>query len=618
MEKREGRFKQYITDTFVLNPPKCNYLNIDSLGNELIYIYKDQFNAIPCLFIQDTNQCSKFLICFHGNNEDILESEMFAIFFRDYINMNIFVVEYPGYSIYLSKKDPNIILSDSIIVYDWIKSKFGAKDENIYIYGRSIGSAPAIYLASQRNAKALFVVSGFSTLKNVGKGLYVGWAIEDIFKNIENIKQVKIPTLFIHGKKDKLIDYNNTLELYNKCPVKEKDYKFIEDMTHNEYDPIKHIFNNINTFLNEKVRDEKAIEKFYNLYDIKFNEIFNMPKNIKSWLNGLNFKLTNYEESENFKEFNDVNDIILLIDERLAIVYKKKIEICDLLLFNKYFTIKYENSDIIFVIQLKNGNLLVCDSNGDMKFYKLELTKSQFLFNCKLSINVLNFCKIIELNNKNLLSVYAGFYSLTEFKLNEKTNQYDQEFITCYKNITFNDIIELPGYQIALLSKNRNLLIFHDYNSKETKFQSILPQHNTEILQLYLYKSKLILLGENNIYIYDITTKNNRNYKFFEGSYQKLCGLIPGTAVYPTFLLSLNSEWLLIGNKNGNLFKCDYQEINETLVEVPKDSFLKVESYPIKKILLLPDKRFITLSSKKNLRLYQKIIKSNQQACNIF
>ena len=60
----------------------------------------------------------------------------------------------------------------------------------------------------------------------------------------------------------------------------------------------------------------------------------------------LNFNLNNYEESKNFKEFNDVNDTILLIDERLAI------QICDLLLFNKYFTIN-ENYVIIFVIQHK-------------------------------------------------------------------------------------------------------------------------------------------------------------------------------------------------------------------------------------------------------------------------
>jgi hypothetical protein len=36
--------------------------------------------------------------------------------------MNILIVEYPGYSIYAYEKpDPNIIFSDSLIVYDWIK-----------------------------------------------------------------------------------------------------------------------------------------------------------------------------------------------------------------------------------------------------------------------------------------------------------------------------------------------------------------------------------------------------------------------------------------------------------------------------------------------------------------
>ena len=50
-----------------------------------------------------------------------------------------------------------------------------------------------------------------------------------------------------------------------------------------------------------------------------------MPKNIKSWLDGLNFNLNNYEESKNFKEFNDVNDIILLIDERWQLGIKIKL-----------------------------------------------------------------------------------------------------------------------------------------------------------------------------------------------------------------------------------------------------------------------------------------------------
>lgn len=334
MENREGRIKQYITNTFVLKPPKCDYSKIESFKNEIIYIYKNQDNAIPCLFIQDLDQCSKFLIIFHGNNEDIFESEVLAIFFRDYLKMNILVVEYPGYSIYKSEKDPNLILSDSIVVYDWVKEKFNAEDENIYIYGRSIGSAPAIYLASKRNAKALFVVSGFSSLKNVGKSLYVGWAIEDIFKNIDLITQVKIPTLFIHGQQDKLINIENSKELFNKCGAEIKDKKWIDNMNHNEYDPIKDIFNNIKEFLTEKVKDEEAKEQFYNLYDKKFDDMFIMPKNIESYLDGINFQLNEYEEDQNFRfSQRQINDIILLKDERIAIVFEKEIEICDTLFF---------------------------------------------------------------------------------------------------------------------------------------------------------------------------------------------------------------------------------------------------------------------------------------------
>ena len=232
--------QKYVTETFVFNPPKFDFSKIDEFKNEIIYIKKNENESIPCLFIQDINQCNKFLIIFHGNNEHIFDLEIVAGLIREKLKMNVVIVEYPGYSIYISEKSPEMILKDSIIVYDYIKEKFKIKDEDIFIYGRSIGSAPSIYLASKRNhAKALFVVSGFSSLKKVGKELWVGWAIEDIFKNIENISNVTIPTFFIHGKNDGLIDYKQSYELYEKCPSKMKDIKIIEKMTHNNYPILK-------------------------------------------------------------------------------------------------------------------------------------------------------------------------------------------------------------------------------------------------------------------------------------------------------------------------------------------------------------------------------------------
>ena len=96
--------KKYVTETFVLNSPTFQFSNIDKFKNEIIYIKKDKENYIPCLFIQEFNQCNKFLIIFHGNNEDIFELEMAAGIFREELKMNVIVFEYPGYSIYFSKK----------------------------------------------------------------------------------------------------------------------------------------------------------------------------------------------------------------------------------------------------------------------------------------------------------------------------------------------------------------------------------------------------------------------------------------------------------------------------------------------------------------------------------
>ena len=48
--------------------------------------------------------------------------EHYGLDFHSYLNMNIVMVEYPGYFIITSKSYySNSIFSESLIVYDWIK-----------------------------------------------------------------------------------------------------------------------------------------------------------------------------------------------------------------------------------------------------------------------------------------------------------------------------------------------------------------------------------------------------------------------------------------------------------------------------------------------------------------
>jgi hypothetical protein len=153
-------------NSLVFPTPSFDYHMIKIYNDELIYIPSNDEKEnyyIPCLFLKNKiSQNSKnFVIFFHGNAEDIFLSREMASGLLEKINMNIIVVEYPGYSIYKGEPDADIILKNTLIVYDFVKKTFKLEDKNIFIFGRSIGTGPAVYLASVRKPNSLLLVSSF-------------------------------------------------------------------------------------------------------------------------------------------------------------------------------------------------------------------------------------------------------------------------------------------------------------------------------------------------------------------------------------------------------------------------------------------------------------------------
>lgn len=85
--------------------------------------------------------------------------------------MNVLIVEYPGYSIYSEEKSSDKVLKDTLYVFDYLTKILEVDPENIFVFGRSIGSAPGSYLSSERKFRGLILMSPFTTVKNVAKSL---------------------------------------------------------------------------------------------------------------------------------------------------------------------------------------------------------------------------------------------------------------------------------------------------------------------------------------------------------------------------------------------------------------------------------------------------------------
>ena len=607
--------KKYVTETFVLNPPKFEFSNIDKFKNEIIYIKKDKENYIPCLFIQELNQCNKFLIIFHGNNEDIFEMEMAAGIIREELKMNVIVVEYPGYSIYFSQRNPEIILEDTTIVYDFIKEKFNVNDEDIFIYGRSIGSAPSIYLASKRKAKALFVVSGFSTLKEVGKGLYVGWALEDIFKNIEYISKISIPILFIHGKKDSLINWEQSYQLLDKCKTRIKDIKIIDNMQHNKYDLIGDVLNKIKDFISIQLEGIYRINKYYNLYNEKFDEMLSMPDNISNYINSINFTLKGY--SKYGKSFDKkINYIILLKDERISLVFDYEIQVCDTINFNKYFSVKSDNN-IIFANSLKNNNFLYCTNNATVNIIEIGFTQHYKKNKFKIDNNKLNTCKIIELDDNNFMAILISYHPL--IKIYKDKDEYKYSEIETFKNLTLNDIINIDNNQIAFTCSQRDLLIIYNYLTQEKKDLTI--KSNSSSSLFFFEHQYLIILNSLGLVILDLFS-NKFNYRKFFISNQSTFNNISTIELIPTFCYYNNPHLVFIGCKNGFLFIFDLEkiiieEIENNIISINK--YISVDHNDIKNIFILQNRNILVLTENNNYLkvLYKNVTSEKNQKCLI-
>ena len=153
-------------NNIVFPRPKFNYKIIEEYKNELIFIPKSKakINHIPCLFIRDkSSKLSKnFIIFFHGNAEDVFSARSIGYSLQKKIGMNIIIAEYPGYSLYEGESDAETILKNTVIIYDFVKKTFKLEEKNMFVFGRSIGTSPAIYLSSIRKPNALFVVSSLA------------------------------------------------------------------------------------------------------------------------------------------------------------------------------------------------------------------------------------------------------------------------------------------------------------------------------------------------------------------------------------------------------------------------------------------------------------------------
>lgn len=182
------------------------------------------------------------ILYFHGNGETAADYDGWAEYYTQ-LGITLLVMDYRGYGISKGIPTASNLLTDAMSVFNAVGSIFeshGLSPKQLYVMGRSLGSAAAIEVAlhAKERLAGLIIESGFAqTFPLLARlGVVVPDADEerDGVGNARKISQIATRTLIIHGQKDMVIPVAQALILHRCCAAPDKQLVLIPYAGHND------------------------------------------------------------------------------------------------------------------------------------------------------------------------------------------------------------------------------------------------------------------------------------------------------------------------------------------------------------------------------------------------
>lgn len=174
------------------------------------------------------------ILYFHGNSDNLVRWGKIASELTGF-GYDVFVPDYRHYGKSTGPRNEEYLFSDAQFCYDFLKKQYG--EENITVYGRSLGGAFAVKMAADNEPKKLILEATFFNLQDIVNRWLPNSATEKIspkmtyhFHSNKNILEVNCPLYHFHGDKDFVVPINSGKKLFETLHTEkpELEKKFIE------------------------------------------------------------------------------------------------------------------------------------------------------------------------------------------------------------------------------------------------------------------------------------------------------------------------------------------------------------------------------------------------------
>lgn len=154
------------------------------------------------------------VLYFHGNKKNISWYEKYTPFFTRK-GYEVWMIDYPGFGKSTGKLTEENLYKWAGIVYQFANSKFSA--DQIILYGKSMGTGIAAYLASKKDCKRVILETPYYDFPAVVRHylpIYpVYLMLHYQIPTHTFLTRIKAPVTIFHGTDDGIVTYGNSLRL---------------------------------------------------------------------------------------------------------------------------------------------------------------------------------------------------------------------------------------------------------------------------------------------------------------------------------------------------------------------------------------------------------------------
>jgi fermentation-respiration switch protein FrsA (DUF1100 family) len=160
------------------------------------------------------------LLFSHGNAGNIAH-RLDSIRLFHSLDLNVLIYDYRGFGESEGKPSEQGTYRDVRAAWNYLRENRGMDARQIVLFGRSLGAAITVDLASQVPAAGVILESAFTSVPDMAAHLYswlpVRFLVRYRYDSAAKIGRISAPVLVIHSREDEIIPYSQGEQLFTRA-----------------------------------------------------------------------------------------------------------------------------------------------------------------------------------------------------------------------------------------------------------------------------------------------------------------------------------------------------------------------------------------------------------------